>query len=279
MKMLVNLYRRGYGLSLLGLLMLAIFLFPIYWMVLTALRPSTEIFAYPPHFLPNVVDLGPIKQVLSDPKVPRYFINSAIVGLGCTVLSLLLATPAAYALAHLPLRGKSLLMLISLSSLMFPAIMIATPLFVIFSRMGLSDSYFGLIVANTTLALPFAIMVLRPFFLAIPKQLTEAAKIDGCTTWGAFWRVILPLSVTGLLTTAIFTFLIGWGDLLFAITLVNSDEVRPITAGIYANMGNNTIRWNAVMAISTVAMLPPLVLFLITQRYVVRGLTVGAVKE
>jgi multiple sugar transport system permease protein len=272
-------YRRGYGLSLLGLLMLMIFLFPIYWMVLTALRPSTLIFAYPPHFLPDVIDLDSLKSVLSDAKIPRYFLNSTIVGFGCTILTLLLAVPAAYALAHLPLRGKGLLLLISLSSLMFPAIMIATPLFVIFSRLGLTDSYFGLIVANTALALPFAVTVLRPFYLHIPKQLTEAAKIDGCTTWGAFWRVILPLSQTGLVTTAIFTFLFGWSDLLFAITLVNSDQIRPITAGLYANIGNNSIKWNAVMALSTVAMLPPLALFLVTQRYVIRGLTAGAVKE
>jgi multiple sugar transport system permease protein len=277
--MISSLYRKGYGLTLLSLLLLGVFLFPIYWMILTALRPATEIFAYPPRFFPDIIDLDSFRRVLDDPKIPRYFLNSSIVGFGTTILTLLLAAPAAYGLAHLPLRGKNALMLISLSSLMFPAIMIATPLFVIFSRLGLNESYFGLIVANTALALPFAITVLRPFYLSIPRQLTEAAKIDGCTTWGAFWRVMLPLSTPGLLTTAIFTFLFGWSDLLFAISLVNSDEVRPITAGLYAYMGSNVTKWNAVMAISTVAMLPPLVVFLLAQRYVVRGLTAGSVKE
>jgi multiple sugar transport system permease protein len=277
--MISSLYRKGYGLTLLSLLLLGVFLFPIYWMILTALRPATEIFAYPPRFFPDIIDLDSFRRVLDDPKIPRYFLNSSIVGFGTTILTLLLAAPAAYGLAHLPLRGKNALMLISLSSLMFPAIMIATPLFVIFSRLGLNESYFGLIVANSALALPFAITVLRPFYLSIPRQLTEAAKIDGCTTWGAFWRVMLPLSTPGLLTTAIFTFLFGWSDLLFAISLVNSDEVRPITAGLYAYMGSNVTRWNAVMAISTVAMLPPLVVFLLAQRYVVRGLTAGSVKE
>lgn len=279
MNPLLNLYRRGYGLTILSVLMLAIFLFPIYWMVLTALRPATAIFAYPPHFFPDVINFDSFQRVLENPQIPRYFLNSSIVGFGCTILTLLLAAPAAYGLAHLPLRGKSVLLLISLSSLMFPAIMIATPLFVIFSRLGLTESYFGLIVANTTLALPFAITVLRPFYLSIPRTLSEAAKIDGCTTWGAFWRVMLPLSTPGLLTTAIFTFLFGWGDLLFAISLVNNDDFRPITAGLYSSMGNNSIRWNNVMAISTVAMLPPLVVFLFMQRYVVRGLTAGSVKE
>jgi multiple sugar transport system permease protein len=274
-----SLYRKGYGLSIISVLLLVVFLFPIYWMVITSVRPATEIFAYPPQFLPDQLDWSSFQRVLNDPKVPRYLLNSTIVGFGTTIVTLLLAAPAAYGLAHLPLRGKSVLLLISLATLMFPAIMIATPLFVIFSRLGLSDSYFGLIVANSALALPFAVTVLRPFYLSIPRQLTEAAKIDGCTTFGAFWRVMLPLSSPGLLTTAIFTFLFGWSDLLFAISLVNSDEVRPITAGLYAYSGANVTRWNNVMALSTVAMLPPLVLFLIAQRYVVRGLTAGSVKE
>ena len=275
----LGLYRRGYAMTALSVVMLAVFLFPIYWMLLTAIRPGTELFAYPPQFLPNPADFFPFQRVLSDPKIPRYFLNSFIVGFGTTILTLSLAAPAAYGLAHLPLRGKNVLLLVSLASLMFPAIMIATPLFALFYGIGLGESYWNLIIANSALALPFAITVLRPFFLAIPKQLAEAAKIDGCTAWGAFWRVMLPLATPGMITTAVFTFLFGWGDLLFAISLVNSDELRPITAGLWAYSGSNVTKWNYVMALATVAMLPPLVLFLLAQRYVVRGLTAGSVKE
>lgn len=271
--------RHGLWLSVLSGVMLALFLFPIYWMIATAVKPQADIFAYPPLFVPERFDWATWHRTLfSNPDVPRYFLNSAIVGFGTAALTLALAAPAAYALAHLPIRGKRLIILISLSSLMFPVVMLATPLFVIFSRLGLTNSYLGLILANTALALPFALVVLRPFFLALPIELAEAARIDGCGPWGAFLRVMLPLATPGLVTAGIFTFLFGWNDLVFALTLTNNDAFRPVTAGLWTFIGVNNTDWNAVMAFSTLAMLPPLVVFLVTQRYVISGLTAGAVK-
>ncbi|MEM7739100.1 MAG: carbohydrate ABC transporter permease [Deinococcota bacterium] len=268
------------SLSVLSVLMLSAFLFPIYWMVITALKPQRAIFANPPEFIPRNIDWSVWGNIfISNPDVPRYFLNSAIVGIGTTLLTLALAAPAAYGIAHLPIRGKGLIILVSLSSLMFPVVMLATPLFVIFSRLGLTDSYIGLILANTALALPFALVVLRPFFLTLPLQLTEAARIDGCTAWGAFARIMLPLASPGLITAAIFTFLFGWNDLVFALTLTNTDQFRPVTAGLWTFIGVNNTDWNSVMAFSTLAMLPPLAVFLTAQRYVVAGLTSGAVKQ
>jgi multiple sugar transport system permease protein len=265
--------------TLASALMLALFLFPIYWMMATAVKPSTEIMAYPPQFIPARIDFSVwYDRLIGDPKIPRYFLNSAIIGGGTTLLTLALAAPAAYALAHLPIRGKSLLLVLSLTSLMFPAIMLATPLFVIFSRLRLLDSYTGLILANTTLALSFVLTVLRPFFLSIPIQLTEAARIDGASAWGAFMRIILPLATPGLFTTAVFTFLFGWSELVFALSLANQEQYRPVTAGLWHFIGSNVTQWNAVMAFSTLAMLPPLLVFLAAQRFIVSGLTSGAVK-
>ncbi len=270
---------RRYLSAILSVLFLALFLFPIYWMVVTSVKPQTEIFAYPPSFFPSELSWSAWGRIFGNAAIPRYFLNSLIVGTGTTLFTLALATPAAYGVAHLPLRGKWLLILVSLSSLMFPAIMLATPLFITFSRAGLLDSYVGLIVANTALALPFALVVLRPFFLSLPPQLTEAAKIDGCTAWGAFLRVMLPLATPGLATAGIFTFLFGWNDLVFALTLTNNDSFRPVTAGLWNFIGSSVTDWNAVMAFSTLAMLPPLIIFLFAQRYVVAGLTSGAVKQ
>jgi len=271
---------RQWGLAVLGALVLVLFLFPIYWMLVTSVRPATQIFAYPPEFIPRNVDLSIwTDRVLGDAKIRRYFFNSAIVGGGTTLLTLALAAPAAYGLAHLPIRGKTFLLLISLTALLFPAIMLATPLFVIFNRFGLDNSYLGLILANTTLALPFALVVLRPFFLAIPGELIEAARIDGASRWTAFTRIMLPLALPGLFTTAVFAFLFAWSDLVFALSLIQDDELRPVTAGLWAFIGNNVTDWNGVMALSAFAMLPPLVVFLIAQRYVVTGLTAGAVKQ
>lgn len=267
-------------LTLLSLLLLGIFLFPVYWMVVTTLKPQSAIFAFPPEFVPTQLDTSAWGRTLGGSlNVGRYFFNSAVVGFGTMVLTLVLAAPAAYGVAHLPLRGKGLIILVSLSSLMFPAIMLATPLFVIFSRMGLINNYLSLILANTALALPFALVVLRPVFLSLPQTLTEAARIDGCTAWGAFLRVLLPIATPGLATAGIFTFLFGWNDLVFALALTNTDAYRPVTAGLWAFVGSNNTDWGAVMAFSTIAMLPPLVIFLFAQRYVVSGLTAGAVKQ
>ena len=272
--------KRSWIYTVISLLMLGVFLFPIYWMVATAVKPATEIFANPPKLIPTSVDFTVWQsRIFENPRVLRYFVNSLILGFGTTFLTLALAAPASYGIAKLPIRGKSFLLSISLVSLMFPAIMLALPFFVMFSRLGLTDSYIGLILANTALALPFAIIVLRPFFLAIPDELTAAAQIDGCTPFGAFVRVVLPLATPGLFTAAVFTFLFGWSDLVFALSLTTEESMRPVTAGLWNFIGSNVTQWNAVMAFSTLAMLPPLAVFLFAQRYVVAGLTAGAVKE
>lgn len=264
--------------TLVSVLLLAVYLFPVYWMMATAVKPQTEIFAYPPSIVPSTFDLAVFRGIAADPRIMRYFLNSMVVGVGTTLLTLGMAAPAAYALAHLPIRGKGALQLLSLASLMFPAVMLATPLFVLFSRVGLLNSYPGLILANTSLALPFGIIVLRPYMLSIPGELAEAAQIDGCTPWTAFWRVVLPLARPGLFAAAVFTFLFGWSDLVFALSLTSSDQMRPVTAGLWNFIGANVTEWNSVMAFSTLAMLPPLVVFLFAQRHIVSGLTAGAVK-
>jgi multiple sugar transport system permease protein len=270
---------RGPVLSLISLVLLLAFLFPIYWMVATSVKASNDVFVYPPHIIPTALHFGAwTSRILGDATVMRYVLNSTVVALGTMSLSLVLAAPAAYAVAHLPLRGKSTFMLVNLSALMFPTIMLATPLFVIFTRLGLTNSYPGLILANTTAAMPFAIVLLRPFFASISRELSEAAMIDGCTQWGAFRRVILPIALPGLATAGIFAFLSGWGDLVFAITLVDSETMRPVTAGLWAFLGATTADWPAAMAFSTLAMLPPLLLFIVAQRYVVAGLTSGSLK-
>jgi multiple sugar transport system permease protein len=181
-------------------------------------------------------------------------------------------------LPHLPLKGKSLLLLLSLSSLMFPTVMLAIPLYVIFYRLALVNTYAGLILANTTVALPFAITILRPFFLAIPKEISEAARIDGCNPLQAFLWTMLPVSTPGILTIGIFTFLSSWGDLLFGLTIITDDTMRPVTAGLWKFIGSNVSQWNMVMALAAMEMLPPFLLFLLTQRYVVAGLTAGTGK-
>src|SRR2546430_9951412 len=173
--------RSRWAATTLGTVFVALYLFPVYWMVSASFKTQRDIRAIPPQLVPLRPDLSTwAERIFGDPRVFHYIANSFIVALGTMVLTVVLAAPAAYALASLPLRGKQVLMLASLSSLMFPAIMLATPLFVIFSRLHLTDSLLGLVLADTTLALPYAIVLLRPMFASVPQEISEAAMMDGC---------------------------------------------------------------------------------------------------
>lgn len=269
---------RGWS-SAIGLVILAAYLFPIYWMVTATFKSDTDVFATPPQLVPTQPQLETWEtKIFGDPRVFDYIKNTALVATGVMVLTLALAAPAAYALAKLPLRGKTPLMLFALSSMMLPAIMLATPLFVVFSRIGLADSLVALVIADTTLALPYAIVLLRPTFASIPKDLAEAAQIDGSSPFGAFWRIILPLARPGIATVAVLAFLWAWGDLVFALTLTTSEEKRVVTTGLANFFGQNTTDWGAAMAFSTLAMLPPLIVFIVSQRHVMAGLMAGGTK-
>jgi len=262
-----------------GALFVGVYLFPVYWMVTASVKTQTDIRAIPPQLVPLRPDLSTwASRIFGDPRVFHYIGNSFVVALGTMALTVVLSTPAAYALACLPLRGKQVLMMLSLSSLMFPAIMLATPLFVIFSRLHLTDNLAGLVLADTTLALPYAIVLLRPVFAAIPVEIGEAALIDGCNRLSAFRRVVLPLATPGVSTVAVIAFPRGWGDLVFALTLTGEESTRVVTTGLWGFFGANTSDWNGAMAFSTLAMIPPLVVFLFSQHKVTTGSVAGGVK-
>ena len=266
--------------SVFSALLVAVYLFPVYWMVATSLKAQREIFAIPPKLVPWPPDFEPYREaVLGNPDVARGVLNSTVIAIGTTALTLVLAAPAAYALARLRLRFTIAIGLALLISQMLPSINIALPLFVIFSRVGLVDSYLALIVANATVTVPFAIIVLRPFFLTVPGEVVEASRVDGSTRFGAFWRIALPLAGPGLITVAALTFLTAWGEFVFGLTLATSEEMQPITVVLSRIITQFGTRWNELMAVSTVVALPIVVFFILLQRYIVGGLTAGAMKE
>ena len=275
-----GLRRAGFGWTLLAAVIVISYLFPVYWMAATSLKSNAAVYASPPQMVPNPVDFSSyVEAVIQNPLTLRSILNSAIIGGGTMLLTLVLAVPAAYALARLNLRGGTLFMLLLLITQLLPAIIIATPLFVLFSRIGLVNSYPALIIADTTFALPFAVIVLRPFFLTVPRELEAAAKIDGCNQFDAFWRVILPLVQPGLITVAVFAFLMGWGEFLFAITLTTNEAIQPATAALNKFIGQYGTEWNRLMAVATTVALPIIIVFASLQRYIVGGLTAGSVKE
>lgn len=271
---------RRYGKSLAGALIVLVYLFPVYWMVATSLKTDGDVFTIPPELFPSPLVFGSyVDSVLGSPAVMRSLMNSLVIAVGTLALTLALGAPAAFGLARLRLRFTVLISLLLLLAQMLPTINLALPLFVIFSGIGLVDTYAGLILANTALALPFAIIILRPFFLTVPGELMDAARIDGCGRFGAFLRVALPLARPGLITVGALAFVTAWGEFVFGLTLATSEQMQPVTVALNRFIGQYGTRWADLMAVATIAALPIVVLFAGLQRFIVRGITTGATKE
>lgn len=271
--------RRRAGWFTLGLVLLVLYLFPVYWMFATSLKTNRESFSSPPKLVPIPMHLDAWRTAFRGSQVPRYLLNSLVIASGTTILTLVLAAPAAFALTHLRIRDRGISIVISLFSLMLPAVMLTMPMYQIFAKAQLLNSYAGLIIANATLTVPFALLLIRPLFAVIPYELLESAQLDGCNVFGVFVRIILPLAKPALATAATFAFLMSWGDLVFAISLTNSDSMRPITAGLWNAIGSNVTDWSQLTALASVAVIPTLVVLVIAQRFVIAGLAASGLKE
>jgi multiple sugar transport system permease protein len=272
-------WRKGYPRTIVATLFVLAYLFPVYWMVATSFKSKSDIFAVPPQLFPIPPNLTSYaNEVLNNPTLITVFTNSVIISVGTMLLTLALAIPGAYGLSRLKLRGSGLILLILLIGQLLPSIVIAGPLFLSFSRIGLLNSHLGLILADTTFTLPFSVIILRPFFLAVPNELEAAAKVDGCTQLGVLWRIVLPYVRPGLVTVAAFAFLIAWGEFVFALSL-NTKTNQPVTVALNNFVGQYGTQWNDMMAVSTVVALPIILIFASLQRFIVGGLTAGAVKE
>jgi multiple sugar transport system permease protein len=266
--------RGGWGHTVVGALILAVVLFPIYWMVNVSLQPSGNAVGTP--WVPLDISLRGYSQALHDQG--GHLVTSLIISIGAVVFSLLVATPGAYALAHFKIRGAGWVLLGILISQMVPGIVVANALYSAYNDLGLLNSIGGLILADSTAGIPFAMLILRAFMLAIPSEVIEAAWVDGAGPIRSFVSVVLPMSRNALVTAALFTFLFAWGDFLFALTLTTTDNVRPVTLGLFNYIGSYVNDWSSVMATAVLASLPALVLLVVAQRYVAAGTTAGAIK-
>jgi multiple sugar transport system permease protein len=274
--------RRGAGWhkTVIGAVIVAVLLFPVYWMVLTSARSAADAARTPPLLLPTHLDFGAYSQaVFHNQAVLDAILNSVIIATGTMLLTLVVAVPAAYVLARRQVRFVSLVLLILLITQLLPGIAVATPLFILFKRLALLNSYLGIILADATITVPFAILVMRPFFLRIPRDLEAAALVDGCRPLGAFLRVVLPVSRSGVVTVAALSFLLAWGEFLFALSLTTTNDVQPLTVALATFSSSTGTPWNQVMAVATVVAVPIVVAFVALQRYIVGGLTVGGIKE
>ncbi len=269
--------RRRWWVTAVGVLLTAAMLFPVYWMINVSLTKASDMRKSPPNLIPLDPTFDGYSAVIHQ-QLP-YLGTSLLVGAGTVVLTLLLAAPAGFSLAKLRPPGGGLLSFLLLIAQMIPSIVMAMGFYTIYIKLGILSTAWGLILADSTIAVPFGVLIFTAFMSRIPGELLQAARIDGAGTVRTFLSVVLPVSRNAIVTVSLFAFLWSWSDFLFANTLDNGGSLEPITLGIYAYIGNNNQQWNAIMATAVVASVPAAVLLVLAQRYVAAGVTAGAVKD
>ncbi|MEV1288871.1 carbohydrate ABC transporter permease [Micromonospora sp. NPDC049679] len=274
---------KRFALNAVGLLVALFAVFPVFWMISTSLKPNREIFSATPQPVPREPTLQHYRNILSGDLIPGvsftdFFINSAIVAIATVLLSGLLALLAATAVARFRFRLRTAFLVMLLVVQMIPLEALVIPLFLMIRRLGLYNQLPGLVLVYLGFSLPFAVWMLRGFVAAVPRELEEAAAIDGATRWQAFWRILLPLVAPGLVATSIFSFITAWNELIFALTFISTEDRYTLPVAMTYFFGRDDTAWGPVMAASTLLTLPVMIFFVLVQRRMVSGLVSGAVK-
>lgn len=252
---------------------------PLVWMVITSVKPQSELFLIPPVILPNEITFEHYQRLLFETPFLTYLRNSIILAGGTTVLVIVIATLGAHSLVRFSYPGRESLAKAVLFTYLLPSVVLVIPLYFLMAALGLVDSLLSLVIAYTTFALPYALWLLRSFMSAIPADLEAAAMVDGASRFRAFIDVILPQAAPGIISTALFTAILAWNEYLFALVLVNSDESRPLTTGVMNMLVTSfNIEWSMLMAASVMMSVPLLIVFVFLQKYLTRGFGAGAVK-
>lgn len=251
---------------------------PFLYLLSTSFKSQAYVLTIPPQFIPHPATVSNYTEVWTQDNLGTYLVNSLIVAVATTMLSLLLSTMMAYAFARFAFFGREVLFKILLLGLMIPAMMLIIPQFILAKYFGLIDSLPGLVVFYVGGSLALNTFLLRGFFAAIPPELEQAMEVDGANAWTRYWRLILPLSKPALATATIFTFLGSWDEFAWALTIINTPDNRTLPLAIALFQGQNSTLWGLVFAASAIAIVPVIVVFLVFQRYFVQGLTSGAIK-
>lgn len=253
-------------------------LFPLYWTLKISVTPTSLLYGEGIRFWPGSTTLANYWNVLRASNFPRYFANSVVVSLATALAVVAIASSAGYALSRFRFRGKGVVQSALLLTQTFPLVMVIPPIYRIFGALRLTDSLLGLIVIYTAFNIPFASFLMQSFFDGVPKELEEAAMVDGCRRIQAVCRVILPLTLPGMGATIGFVFTAAWSELLFALMLINEESVKTFSVGLLDFIGKFGVDWGEMMAASVLGLVPACVFFALLQRYLVAGLTAGAVK-
>jgi multiple sugar transport system permease protein len=264
---------------LLGLSLGAFFAgFPVLWMLSNSFKSNTEIFASPPQFITEAFSFDAYVSIFTDPTKVRFFINSYVVSLSVTLFTLVVALMAAFAFSRYDFRLKKSISVVIISVQAVPPITLLIPYFGLVVVLGLYNTYAGLILTYMVFTLPYAIIMMTGYFNTLPRELDEAARVDGATSMTTLWRILVPIAVPGIVSVGIYTFMIAWNEYLFALTLTRTEDMRTVPIGIQLLMGQHAFEWNEMMAMSILGGIPVLFLFLFFQKYFMSGMTAGSVK-
>ena len=252
---------------------------PVLWMLASSFKSNTEIFELPPRLVTESFSFDAYVAIFIDPEKLRFFLNSYIVAGSVTILTLIVAIQAAYAFSRFEFRGKRILNVVIVSVQAVPPITLLIPYFGLMVALGLYNTYPGLIFTYMVFTLPYAIIMMTGYLNTLPRELDEAVRMDGAGSMTALWRVLVPISIPGIVSVGVYTFMIAWNEYLFALTLTRTVDMRTVPIGIQLLMGQHSYEWNEIMAMSILGSIPVLVLFLFFQRYFISGLTSGSVKS
>ncbi len=261
------------------LVLAAVVLYPIFWLVTNAVRPNGEIFQHPAEWIPPTPTLEAFGKIFGKGLWLRIFLNSYFVAAATTIAAVILGSLAAYGISRFSFRGKRSLEFFVVGTQQIPPVAMIIPFFALIRQFGLYDTHLALIMSYAAFALPLAILMLTTYFATIPVELEESAFIDGASRLRMLWTIMAPLALPGVVATGVFAFILSFQDLLFAVQLTISDEMRTIPLGIVTLIGQQNVDWHQMLAASVLASIPLLVLYALAQRYLVSGLTLGAVKQ
>ena len=264
----------------LSIAVLIVLLFPLFWTLITSFKTEKEIFMIPPTWYPHVLNTKSYAAQIEngDFNMFKSFFNSFVISTCSMLIAVVLAVPASYSIARYKFVGRKAMLLGFLVTQMLPVSVLLTPMFIMFRNMKVYNTWLAPILADATIGIPFSVLILKNYFASIPKALEEAAYIDGCNRMTAFLRILIPVAKPGVIVCSIFSFLYAWGDLAYGMTFILDQEKRPITAGIFNFMGQYGTKWSYLTAFAIVAIIPVTLIFIFMQKYIISGMTSGAVK-
>ncbi len=264
--------------SVIAIAMVIAYLFPVYWMFASSLKNSAEIFANPPSIIPPHPTLAAFQHVFEHENVARYMYNSLAIAIPVTVVTLVMGASGAYALSRLRTRLVDVALVLTLILQIFPDALLATPMFIMFRYFNMLDTFTAVVLATSAKSLAFGLVIFRPMYRQVPIEIEEASRVDGCTTFQTFWRIVLPIMRVPLIVIGVLSFVQAYGQFVYPLTMLSNQNLQPATVGIYSFIGAEYADWDRVMAFASVFAIPVLVLFLALQRKIVAGLTTGALK-